>query len=108
MWGGNDHLKLEGINSFLHSSFMIIIASVTDVLLTFSLQNLSTLRTIILCISAIAIVLPLAMLRDIANLSSISVASLSFYACFLFYVSKCILLCIVSIGVGTESLTLVS
>lgn len=51
-------------------------------------QNPTTLRSIILCASAVVIVLPLAMLRDIANLSSISVASLSFYACFLLYVSR--------------------
>ena len=57
-------------------------------LLPFSLQNLTTLRTVVLCASAVVIVLPLAMLRDISNLSSISIASLSFYTCFLFYVSE--------------------
>ena len=45
------------------------------------------MRTVILCASAVVIVLPLAMMKDVADLSSISVASLCFYALFTLYVS---------------------
>jgi len=52
------------------------------------------MRMVILCASAMVIVLPLAMMKDVADLSSISVASLCFYALFTLYVSVCVCVCV--------------
>ena len=52
------------------------------------------MRTVILCASAVMIVLPLAMMKDVTDLSSISIASLCFYAVFTVYVSASVCVCV--------------